>query len=362
METKMNGLSLEFIIHPGETLKEILENNNMLQEELAQRTGFSAKHISEVVNGKKGISPKLAKSLEYVFGIPTTFWINLQGIYDKEIIEFEEKNNISKNEFEIAKEIRPVLEYAIKLKLIEKINNEVESVIVSRKLCGVQNLTYMEKILSSQVAYRTASKQKVNQHILYTWQKVCELLANRDENVNEYNRQLLIDNLQNIKQLMFEKNPNNMINNLKEVFNNCGITFELVKHFTGAPVQGFIKKKEKRIILCMTIRQSYADIFWFTLFHEIGHILNGDIEYNKIDYYIENETKENEADVFAKNILIDEKKYKKFIYNGNFSRKKIIEFAKEQKVQPFIIVGRLQKDKRIDYSKYNDLKIRYKYQ
>ena len=118
METKINGLSLEFIIHPGETLKEILENNNMLQEELAQRTGFSAKHISEVVNGKKGISPKLAKSLECVFGIPTTFWINLQGIYDKEIIEFEEKNNISKNEFEIAKEIRPVLEYAIKLKLI----------------------------------------------------------------------------------------------------------------------------------------------------------------------------------------------------------------------------------------------------
>ena len=71
----------------------------MLQEELAQRTGFSAKHISEVVNGKKGISPKLAKSLEYVFVIPTTFWINLQGIYDKEIIEFEEKNNISKNEY-----------------------------------------------------------------------------------------------------------------------------------------------------------------------------------------------------------------------------------------------------------------------
>ena len=69
----------------------------------------------------------------------------------------------------------------------------------------------MEKILSSQAAYRTASKQKVNKHILYTWQKVCELLANRDENVNEYNRQLLIDNLQNIKQLMFEKNPNNMI-------------------------------------------------------------------------------------------------------------------------------------------------------
>mgnify|MGYP000147481595 FL=1 len=32
MEPKMNGLSPEFIIHPGETLKEVLEDKNMLQE------------------------------------------------------------------------------------------------------------------------------------------------------------------------------------------------------------------------------------------------------------------------------------------------------------------------------------------
>jgi addiction module antidote protein HigA len=357
----MNGLSLEFIVHPGETLKEVLEDRNMLQEELAERTGFSPKHISEVVNGKKGISPKLAKSLEYVFRIPATFWINLQGIYDKEIIEFEEKNNISKSEFEIAKEIRPVLEYAVKLKLIDKINNDVESVLISRNICGVQNLAYMEKILSSQVAYRTASKQKVNQYTLYVWQRVCELLASKENNINIYNKQLLSNNLENIKKLMFEENPNNMIKKLKDIFNECGITFELVKHFTGAPVQGFIEKKENRMILCMTIRQSYADIFWFTLFHEIGHILNGDIEYNRINYYIENEERENDADIFAKNILIYEDAYKDFINKADFSKESIIKFSKKQKVQPFIVVGRLQKDKKIKYSQYNDLKIRYKY-
>ncbi len=361
MEPKMNGLSLEFIIHPGETLKEVLEDKNMLQEELAERTGFSPKHISEVVNGKKGISPKLAKSLEYVFGIPATFWINLQGIYDKEIIEFEEKNNISKSEFEIAKEIRPVLEYAVKLKLIDKISNDVESVLVSRNICGVQNLTYMEKILRSQVAYRTSTKQKVNQYILYTWQRVCELLAKKESNTNYYNKTLLINNLENIKKLMFEENPNDMIKKLKDIFNECGITFELVKHFTGAPVQGFIEKKENRMILCMTIRQSYADIFWFTLFHEIGHILNCDIEYNKIDYYVENEERENDADEFAKNILINKDDYNIYINKADFSKESIIEFSKVQKVRPYIVVGRLQKDKKIEYSQYSDLKVRYKY-
>ena len=52
MAEKMNGLSLDFIIHPGETLKEVLEEKQMSQEELAIRTGFSPKHVSEVVNGK----------------------------------------------------------------------------------------------------------------------------------------------------------------------------------------------------------------------------------------------------------------------------------------------------------------------
>ena len=91
MVEKMNGLSLDFIIHPGETIKEALEERQMNQEELAIRTGFSSKHINKVVNGKKGISPSFAKSLEYVFGMPTSFWINLQVIYDTEILEYKEQ-------------------------------------------------------------------------------------------------------------------------------------------------------------------------------------------------------------------------------------------------------------------------------
>lgn len=82
MMEEINGLSLDLIIHPGETIKELLEENGMTQDELATRTGYSAKHISEVLSGKKNISSKFVNSLEYVFNIPTEFWINLQSNYD----------------------------------------------------------------------------------------------------------------------------------------------------------------------------------------------------------------------------------------------------------------------------------------
>ena len=90
----MNDLSLDFIIHPGDTIKEILEEIKINQSELAIRTGFSAKHINEVINGKKDISPSFAKSLEYALGTPASFWINLQGIYDREILKYKEQVEI----------------------------------------------------------------------------------------------------------------------------------------------------------------------------------------------------------------------------------------------------------------------------
>ena len=83
-EVKTIGLSRDFIIHPGETLAEVLEDREMTQKELSIRTGISEKHISTVINGQKNISSSFAKKLEYALGIETEFWMNLQANYERE--------------------------------------------------------------------------------------------------------------------------------------------------------------------------------------------------------------------------------------------------------------------------------------
>ena len=97
MEKELNtiGLSRDLIIHPGETLQEVLEDRDMSQKELAIRTGMSDKHISTILSGQKNISASFAKKLEYALGIETEFWMNLQANYERELLEFEELNNIS---------------------------------------------------------------------------------------------------------------------------------------------------------------------------------------------------------------------------------------------------------------------------
>ncbi len=360
MVERMNGLSLDFIIHPGETIKEVLVERQMNQEELAIRTGFSPKHVSEVVNGIKGISPSFAKGLEYVFGIPASFWINLQGIYDKEMLEYREQEEIDENEVEIVKQLKKLIKYAEELNVINKTKDVFSQIIELRNLCNVKNLTYINKLLTSQVAFRKSQTIETNIYVLYVWLRICEMIAQKRKIENEYNEEKLRENISKIKSCMFLE-INEAIRELTKIFSECGIVFQVVENFTGAPVQGFIKNSDDRIILSMTIRGSFADIFWFTLFHEIGHLLNGDIgDSNFIDFTNSKSNIEDLADKFAREILINEKDFINFINQQNIIEEDIIAFAKQQKVQPFIVVGRMQKEKN-NYRIFSNLKKKYKW-
>ena len=83
MDKKINGLSLELLSHPGETLQELIQDRGMDQKELAIRSGFSTKHIGEVLSGACDITLGFARALEKVFGTPAIFWTNLQANYDR---------------------------------------------------------------------------------------------------------------------------------------------------------------------------------------------------------------------------------------------------------------------------------------
>ena len=152
---------------------------------------------------------------------------------------------------------------------------------------------------------------------------------------------------------------------IADVLSSYGIKFSVVKNFRGAPVHGYISLgRDGSYHMVLTIRGAYADIFWFSLFHEIGHIVNGDI--SKVGVYIDtiegnDEAKENAADMFARDALLNATDYKLFVARGDYSIGAIESFARTQRVAPYVIIGRLQKEERISYAMYNDYKLRYKW-
>lgn len=361
-DQKIIGLSPDLIIHPGETLTEILEDRNMSQKELAIRTGMTEKHISTIVKGQKNISVAFAKKLEYALGIDSSFWINLQANYDRELLEFEEVYNITEEELGILKPLKQVMEYMVSRKWLSKNINEAEKVLCLRKILAVSNLTAIPHITYN-AAYRAqvATNINVDTYVLYAWQRICELVTKNIVVSDELNISLLRDSISEIKKLMFE-DINIVQERLENIFSKCGIAFKIVKHFKGAPVQGFIKKTDdEKLILCMTIRQNRADIFWFTLFHEIGHIINEDIRLRFIDFNSTQSDIEAKADTFARDVLMNARDYKEFVMKRNFSISAINAFAKEQGVKSYIVIGRLQSDEILGWDQYNEKIVYYKW-
>lgn len=361
MAVKRNGLSREFIIHPGETLKEMLEIREMSQRELAIRTGVTEKHVSNVVNCQKPISVSFAKKLEYALGVDASFWINLQTNFDKELADLEEINTISNEELDILKKLRSIIKYIQQLGFLHQEVYGAALVIELRKLLNISSLTRIPEV-SQSGAYRLASSSNVDPYILFAWLRICELISDRQQIEQKLDINKLKAKLNPMKSLMFE-NVNKICSELKNHFAECGIKFSTAKHFRGAPVQGVIKtNNDGTLSLIMTIRRKFADIFWFTLFHEVGHIINRDFEDRLIDYdFIENDA-EDKADEFAANILIDPEKYERFVRSEDYSLNHIKRFCAENNIPPFILIGRLQNERYLSYHQYSAEKVRYEWQ
>ena len=344
------GLSRDFIIHPGETLAEILEDREMSQRELAVRTGMTEKHVSTVIHGQKGISAAFAKKLEYALGIEASFWMNLQANYDRELLEFEEVNNITEDELGVLKKLKEVIEVWTSFGWLDGETNPAAMVLDFRMIFGISNLLDTPKI-SYAAAYRAQCKNNnVDPYVLFAWQRMCELLTKNIDVADEVDIEKLREMIPDIKQVMFMR-TNQIQKKLTAIFSECGIAFRIVPNFTGAPVQGFIKKTEDgTLILCMTLRQKFADIFWFTLFHEIAHILNGDTRHEFIDFDSVSGDMESKADSMAGEFLIDSKAYKKFVDAKGYKRASEIErFANSQNVRDYIVQGRLMKEEIIPW-------------
>ena len=77
-------------IHPGEVLRDELENLSLTQSALAEHIGVLPKTINEICRGKRGISAEMAIKLARALGASPRFWLNLQNNW--ELSQLEEKD------------------------------------------------------------------------------------------------------------------------------------------------------------------------------------------------------------------------------------------------------------------------------
>lgn len=361
MAAKKIGISRDLIIHPGETIAEVLEERRLTQTELAIRTGVSAVYVNNVIAGKKGISTNFAMGLEYALAVPKSFWLNLQANYEAELLEINEEDTITEEERMVREELKEVVQYLRKRGMIPQREKKDDSILSLRKGLQISNIANLREVVPNG-AFRIAAKNKVNPYVLGAWIRLCQLSGNDRAVLAKFDKKNTNELIEEMKSIMCKKDSN-IQKDLKDAMEKYGIDFSIMKNFRGAPVQGYISQKDESIYqMVLTIRGSFADIFWFSLFHEIGHIVNGDV--GRALKFIDDgndSKKETAADLFARDMLLSPDSYRAFVAERDFSIEKIMACAKSQHVMPYIVIGRLQKEGYLDYAEFSSYKLRYKW-
>lgn len=344
--------------HPGYYVKEIIDDLGITQDEFAKRLDTSSKNISKIVNGEQNISKAIARKLSDMLGTSVEFWLNLQKDYDLEIIKIEEEKQIDR-EKEVFKDID--YKYFVNhFNLPELTRNVIGQIKEVRKFLGVSNLEVLkERDLVTN--FRSASGNLEDKNIINS-NIMLQIAVNEARKIDSpsYNAKVLEVAVEEILQLT-TKSPEEFYPLMIEKLRQAGVVFIGLPNLKNSGINGATKKLGNRVLLMLNDRRNYADTFWFSFFHEIGHIINKDFQID-FDKNVKNEI-EQRADLYAQQKLIPEEAYNEFILRDDFDDEEAIcEFSKRIDRAPGIVVGRLQRDKHIDYpSTLNSLKKKYRF-
>lgn len=359
-----NSSISNFAIPPGEYLEEVIEELGMSKDELAKRMARPAPKLSSIFKGEKAITPETALQLEKVVGVPAHIWIGLETEYRLSLARRREEDERAG-----LKEQAPLLRKYCYRKLVgfgycEHRSSMVDKVLELQRFLGVTSLDSVPDIGRYQAAFRAGSTgRKLSPEATTSWLRMAELSC-RDIECAEYSSSKLRNAFESLKKLTLER-PERVPGSVRDVLSNAGVCFTLIPHLPGTYAQGatFWLTRRKPVV-AVTIRYAWADVFWFSLFHEIGHLLLHSNESLILEYTSSDRRKserEYEADRFAANELIPSKSYSAFANNSVFTKDRIRAFGSRLGIHPGIIVGRLKHDKLIPLSWHNDLRQKYQW-
>ena len=361
MTTKPPRVYSDLAIPPGETLAEELEVRGMTQRELAARLGRPPQVANEIINGKKAITPDTAIGLCQVLGIEASFWINLESRYQMTLARQRHRAAQVTEEQWLGE--YPIREM-IKRGWIEAGRDKasrLKALLNFFEVASIQPRVYQEA-----VGFRIteAAQRNVSTGALAAWLRQGEIAAQKID-MADYDEQRFRDALVEIRG-MTELPPEKFLPAMTELCSDAGVAFCVVRELPKIGANGVARwLTGSKALIQMNIRNKWADIFWFSFFHEAGHllnhrnrrrilidVLNADPDMTEI---------ESEADQFARDFLIDPDDWQDFCDEDSFTPPTVSDFAQSVGIAPFIVVGRLQKEKRVAYNRLTELKQRYEW-
>lgn len=328
----------DYAIAPGETLKETMESLDMGQKELAVRTGLTVQTLNRIMKGDQPISYETANRLELATGVPARFWNNLEAQYREQLAKIKERKQLE-SDLDWLKTI-PTAEL-IQRKAIEPAKDSIHLLRETLKFYGVSSVrAYQELWMEPAVAARRSQCFETCPGPASAWIRMGEIQAHRID-CQPYDKSRFKKALVDIR-MMTVKDLEEFIPAMRQLCADAGIAVVLVPEMKKVPWHGATKwLSASKAMILLNLRGKSEDQFWFSFFHESGHVLND----SKKDLYINDGKSDNpceqKANDFAAEILIPQSNNPEIA--AFRSKAQVLDLANKLKLSPGIVAGRYQR-------------------
>lgn len=337
---------------PGTFIREQMELREWTQEELAEVTGFTIKHINKILTNKQAITLDMAKVLGQVFNTSAQYWINIDTdfrLWASTETSSREKDADLKG---IIYERMPVKDM-IKKGWIKPFSNTEELKQRVLDFWGWEKLEFesLDKESIRFVARKSEAFNQFNASYALTWFRKAAIESKRFK-VPAFNRPKLVKLYDDIHNYTIDHEG---INRFIKALADVGVIFFVLPHLQKTYLDGAAFYSGNNPVIVYTGRYKRIDNFWFTIAHEIAHVLN---HLKNKDVFILDDFGKNNISAIEKEanelaaIKLKHAEIEEFLnpYLHYITSSKVEECAVEYGIHPSIIVGKLAHEKKISYS------------
>lgn len=347
----------ELLSKPGDSILETLEYIKMSQVELAKRMGKTPSKINDIISGKEPITVATALQLEKVLGIDAQFWLNREINYREKLIRIEQDEALEECVDWLNQQ--PIKE----LKKCGYIKSDkIGTAMVSECLqfYAVDTPVQWESLYVGDYAktsFRRSQAHAIALGSMAAWLRIGEIEM-RKMNLPDYDKDKFKLTLKQVKQLV-KDHPEDFAIQLQQLCWKAGVAIVYTLSLPQAPISGATRWLGGNPLIQLTDRYKSNDQFWFTFFHEAGHIfLHGkrDVFIENFEGYEPEKVKEDEADEFSAEWLLPKSFLKEL--QEEITEKEVRRVARLYDTHPAIVVGRLQNLGKVPYHFGTALKLK----
>jgi len=337
------SFSPDYAVVPGVHLAAILALKGMSQAELAVRIGRPQKTINEIVKGKAAITPDTALQFERALGVSAKTWNGLEANYQLQLAEQRDRARLE--EYANWAERLPIAELRRRGHIPET-ESRLDLVRLCLKFFGIDSPDSLPGS-STVAAFRQSPAFTPDDLAVCTWLRLGELEAESME-CQPFDRGKFRSLLDSLRALTRESDLQRVKKTLQDECRKCGVAVVFTTELRHTHVSGAARWiTPDKAMIQLSCRYKSDDHFWFTFFHECGHILlhgkkGGFLEGRDIS-----NQEEEEANDFAANHLIPRQALAGLMKERPLSEDRLVAFAAQMGVSAGILVGQLQKRKRL---------------